>query len=183
MKTELNETHCLSWKPIIAGALMATGLTFILNLFMVAIGVTAFTTGSDGVEKMALTGLIATGLGIVACMFASGWITGYLGKHYCSNRHLGMLYGFLAWCVALLISIFLVTHAQQYVTFYGHFISGGSDTIQASSHNIAVSAKAALSEKSLVISTYVIFILFFLSAFSCSLGGHCGMRHRCKNVG
>lgn len=187
MRTETTFIHsreckCLSWKPIFAGALMAIGLTFLLNLFMVAIGATAFTTDSTGVEKLALGGLAATCLGVIASMFASGWIAGYLGKNYCSKLHLGALYGFLAWCVALIVTIFLMSHAQQYVTFYGHFLSGTTDTIQASSSHgvVAASVAASLPTKSLVISTYIIFILFFLSAFSSSLGGHCGMRHRCK---
>lgn len=174
------ECKCLSWKPIFAGALVAIGLTFLLNLFSVAIGLTAFTTGSDGVEKLALSGLIATSIGVVASMFAAGWLTGYLGKHYCTKRHLGALYGFLAWCVALIIAIFLASHAQEYVRFYGHFISG--TTVQMAGSTVAgtVTASAELSPNTLVISTYIIFILFFLSAFSCSLGGHAGMRHRCK---
>ncbi len=174
------ECKCLSWKPIIAGALMAIGLTFLLNLFMVAIGTTAFSTDSEGVEKLAFGGLIASGLGVIACMFASGWVTGYLGKHYCSKRHLGALYGFLAWCVALIVTIFLIADAQQYITFYGHFLSGTGSTFQASTSNGTASVAATLPPRSLVISTFIIFVLFFLSAFSCSLGGHCGMRHKCK---
>jgi hypothetical protein len=176
------DCKCLTWKPIIAGALMAIGLTFLLNLFLVAISVTAFTTTSEGVEKLAFSGLVATGLGIIASMFAAGWVTGYLGKNYCSKRHLGALYGFLTWCIALIITVFLMVHAQQYVTFYGHFLSGTASTFQASTSHGAVAASVAtrLPPHSLVISAYVIFVLFFLGAFSCSLGGHCGMRHKCK---
>ncbi|MHB1948111.1 MAG: hypothetical protein ACYCQI_08365 [Gammaproteobacteria bacterium] len=178
------ECKCLYWKPILAGALVAIGLTFLLNLFSVAIGLTAFTTGSDGVEKLALSGLVATSLGVIASMFAAGWITGYLGKHYCTKRHLGALYGFLTWCLALIITIFLASHAQEYITFYGHLISGTTNTVQVASSSAAgtVTTAAELPPKTLVISTYIIFILFFLSAFACSLGGHAGMRHRCKEV-
>lgn len=178
-----NECKCLSWKPIIAGALVAVGLTFLLNLFSVAISLNAFTTSTEGGEKLVLGGLIGTGIGVIAAMFAAGWLTGYLGKHYCTKRHLGALYGFLAWCVALIITIFLASHAQEYVTFYGHFISGTANTVQVASSSAAgaITATSELSPKSLVISTYIIFILFFLSAFSCSLGGHCGMRHKCKH--
>jgi hypothetical protein len=44
------ECKCIAWKPIIAGALVAIGFTFLLNIFSVAIGLTAFTTNSEGVE-------------------------------------------------------------------------------------------------------------------------------------
>lgn len=176
------DCKCFFWKPIFAGALMAIGLTFILNLFMVAIGVTAFTTNSDGIEKLAFSGLIATGFGVVVCMFASGWVAGYLGKSYCVKRHLGALYGFLTWCVALIVTIFLMERAQEYVSFYGHFLSGTTSTMKATASNGAIAAAVTtnLPPKTLVISAYIVFVLFFLSAFASGLGGHCGMRHRCK---
>lgn len=172
---------CLSWKPVVAGALVAIGLAFLLNLFSVAIGLTAFTTNSDGVETLALGGLAATGFGIIVSMFASGWLAGYLGQRHCHKRHLGALYGFLAWCLALILMIFLASHIQSYVSFYGHYLSGTTDIVQVNNagqvKNVAVVAD--VHPKTLVISAYIIFCLFFLSAFSCSLGGHCGMRHCC----
>lgn len=176
-----SECKCLSWKPIIAGALIAIGLTFLLNLFLVAVGVTAFTINEEGVETLALMGLVATGFGVIASMFAAGWLTGYLGKSHCTKRHLGALYGFLTWCLALILTIFLVTHAQQYISFYGHFISGRAESFQLNT-TVAATTTAIknLPPKTLVVSAYIVFVLFFLSAFSCSLGGHCGMRHKCK---
>ncbi len=174
------ECKCLSWKPIFAGALVAIGLTFLLNLFSVAIGLTAFTTSSEGVESLALGGLLGTSIGIVASMFASGWVAGYLGQPHCTKRHLGALYGFLTWCLALLVSVFLVSHIEQYVTFYGHFLSGTTAELQMNAATPAGNATAHMATKSLVISTYIIFCLFFLSAFASSLGGHLGMRYVCK---
>lgn len=178
---------CLSWKPIFAGALVAIGLSFLLNLFAVAIELSAFTTTSEGVESLILGGLLATGLGVVASMFAAGWLAGYLGKAHCDGRHLGALYGFLTWCLALLLTIFLADHVQHYVSFYGHFISGSTEVAQVNNPSVgravANTVKIATTKpemKSIMISNYIIFCLFFLSAFACSLGGHCGMRHVCK---
>jgi len=169
------ECKCFSWKPIIAGALTAIGLTFLLNLFSIAINLTAFTTNDQGIENLVLGGLIATALGTVASMFASGWLAGYLGTRYCTKRHLGAFYGFLTWCVALIIAIFLSSHAQEYVNFYTHFISGSTISMSANT-----GAQLSFSSQPAVVSHYVIFILFFLSAFACSLGGHCGMSYICK---
>jgi hypothetical protein len=178
-----NECHCFSWKPIIAGALVAIGFTFLLNLFSVAIGLTAFSTNSDGVETLAFGGLIATAIGIIASMFAAGWLAGYLSQRHCTRRHLGALYGFLVWCLALIITIFLAGHVQQYISFYGHFLSGTTDMVVNASPEKAVAAvQTNMHTKTLAISTYVIFILFFLSAFASSLGGHCGARHICRNT-
>lgn len=178
------DCECLSWKPIIAGALVALGLTFLLNLFAVAIELTAFTTNSEGVENLLFGGMLATGLSVVASMFAAGWLAGYLGQAHCTKRHLGALYGFLAWCLALLLMIFLADQVQHYVTYYGHFISGSTDAVQATTaaaaHTVATAPSTTSEVKSIAISHYIVFILFFLSAFACSLGGHCGMRHVCK---
>ncbi len=178
------ECRCLSWKPVVAGALVAIGLTFLLNLFSVAIGLTAYSTSSEGVETLALGGLIGTGIGIVASMFAAGWIAGYLGRSYCNLRHIGAIYGFLTWCLALIVSVFVAMQAHEYVHFYADFISGAANSFQLPNAGPAAAAAAVtatatnLSTNNLIISTYIIFILFFLSAFACSLGGHCGMRHK-----
>ena len=177
-----NDCKCISWKPIFAGALVAIGLTFLLNLFSVAIGLTAFTTTSEGVETLALGGLIGTGIGIVASMFGAGWLTGYMGQRHCSGRHAGAIYGFLAWCVALIFAVFLANHMHQYVSYYGHFLSGTTEIAQVSNTAPAsnVTVAADVQAKSVVISAYIVFCLFFLSAFAASLGGHCGMRHVCR---
>lgn len=174
------ECKCFTWKPIIAGALTAIGLTFLLNLFSMAISLTAFTINDQSVENLALGGLVATALGIVVSMFASGWLAGYLGNRYCTKRHLGALYGFLTWCVALIITIFLAAHIQDYINFYTHFISGTTANLSVTSTGTQLSIPDHQAHQ-VTISAYIIFSLFFLSAFACSLGGHCGMRYVCKN--
>jgi hypothetical protein len=173
-KLHSTECKCFSWSPIIAGAIMIVGLSFLLNLFSVAIGLTAFTTDSQGVENLAFGGLIATALGIIAVMFGSGWVTGYLGNRHCIKGHLGALYGFLAWCLALILTLLLAMPIKHYIVFYTHFISGSAMS------SIAKAAPAiSASPNQIMISTYIVFCLFFLSAFACSLGGHCGMRCTC----
>lgn len=171
-----NHCLCLSWKPIIAGAIAAIGFSFILNLFSVAIGLTAFNTNSEGVENLVLGGLMATALGILVAMFASGYIAGYLGRAYCVHRHLGALYGFLAWCLALLVSIFIAAHVQNYISFYTHFISGTTMSLNSNA-TPTVNVPAA----KVVVSAYIVFCLFFLGAFASAFGGHCGMRHKDHN--
>jgi MFS family permease len=151
------DCKCLEWKPIVAGALVIIGLTFLLNLFSVAIGLTAFTTNSDGVENLALGGLVGVAIGIVAAMFGAGWLTGYLSQRHCTKRHLGALYGFLAWCVAFLICIFAASHMHDYVNFYTHFLSG-TEVVQIqgnAANNVAVTATT--ETKNVVISTYIVF--------------------------
>ncbi len=179
-----NECTCLSWKPILAGSLVAVGLSFLLNLFGLAIGLTSFTVNNEGVESLALGGLLGTAIGIISSMFAAGWITGYLSQRYCNKRHLGALYGFLMWCLALIIAIFLASYIQQYISFYGHFLSGTTHIILdnvSSEKNLIIETNHLHAANNVIVSAYIIFSLFFLSAFASSLGGHCGMCHVNKN--
>ena len=181
--TNVHTEKCIGWGAILAGALVAVGLTFLLNLFSVAIGLKAFSADTNGEQILVFGGLLGTSIGMVAAMFASGWLTGYLSRPHCEKRHIGALYGFLAWCVALIIGILLTGYVQQYLSFYGQFLSGNAGVIQISntaSGNSASVAVSNVSDNALVISTYIIFSLFFLSAFASSLGGHLGMRHRCN---
>ena len=185
-RVHAHECSSLVWKPIIAGALIAVGLSFLLNLFSVAIGLTAFTTSKDGIETLAMGGLVGTAVGTIVAMFAAGWVTGYFAKNYCPKREIGAYYGFLTWCVALILAVILASHLQQYVSFYGHFISGTTESLQiahtGASANTPVNVTATnVDSNKLVLSAYIVFGLFFLGAFSSALGGHCGMRHKCKN--
>lgn len=180
--THPTDCKCISWKPIFAGALVAIGLSFLLNLFSVAIGLTAYTTNSSGAETMVFGGLLGTAIGIIAAMFAAGWVSGYLGQRHCTKKNIGCMYGFLTWCVALIVSIFLMSHAVEYVTLYGHFISGSVATAMATAEPASQVANtvSGMNTESVVVSAFILFVLFFLSAFACSLGGYCGMRHVCK---
>lgn len=175
----LNECKCFVWTPVIVGAFAAIGFSFLLNLFSVAIGLTAFKTNSQGIENLALGGLVATALGIIVSMFAAGWLAGYLGNRYCTKRHIGALYGFMAWCLALIITIYIGNQLTQYIASYTYFISGYTTMYpMANAHNEIAAVGNVTKAEAAMISTYVVFALFFLSAFACSLGGHCGMRHK-----
>ena len=175
----VDECECLAWKPVIAGAFVGVGLTFLLNLFSVAIGLTAYKVDTQGGESLVFGGFIGAGIGVIAAMFAAGWLSGYLGRKYCVVRHMGALYGFLTWCVALVIAVFFAGAAQHYVGDYSHFLSGTPAGVVDAASNAAV---GVVADGSLVISAYIVFALFFLGAFAASLGGHCGMRHLCKKT-
>lgn len=180
-KLHSHECRCLTWRPIFAGALVALGLSFLLNLFSVAIGLTAYTADTQGVQTLAFGGLVAMGSGIIVSMFASGWIAGYLGSRSCSKRHLGALYGFLAWVVALIAGILLAENIQHYIVWYSHAISGTTEVVITAANSNPVEVHTAVSRAaqsdSVMISSYILFTLFFLSAFAASLGGHLGMEY------
>lgn len=177
----------LSWKAIFAGALVSIGLSFLLNLFSVAIGLTAFHVDA-GTTTIAIGGFIGVAIGVFAAMFTSGMVAGYLGRSHCPKRHLGSLYGFLAWCVALILTTFIAAHIASYVDAYNNFITNPKVTVNTEmvkkteangSTEIMIDNQKA--EKGLAIGAFAIFVLFFLGAFSSCIGGHYGMTCRCKN--
>lgn len=69
----------ISWSAILIGALVGIGLTFLLNLFCVAIGVSVFTVGNDGAIALVVDGIVSMLVGIIAAMVAAGYAAGYLG--------------------------------------------------------------------------------------------------------
>ena len=90
----------ISWTALLVAAFVAVGLSFLLNLFSIAIGLGAITITSTGETKLAAGGVISLTLGSIIVMFTSGWVAGYLGQTNCPKRNQGILYGFASWCVA-----------------------------------------------------------------------------------
>src|SRR5688572_22301369 len=97
--------RCVSWSGILIGAFIAVGLSFLLNLFSVAIGLSTYHMGPDGAQTLAVGGLIGFAIGIIAIMYFSGWVAGFLGRVRCSSGNCGSIYGLTMWCVALVLTV------------------------------------------------------------------------------
>lgn len=191
--------HCMrrpSWTAIFVGALVGVGIAFILNLFSVAIGLSALKTNA-GINTIAVGGFIGIAIATVVSTFVGGWTAGFLGKHFSLKNNLGVLYGFTSWCVALVITILLAFPTMKYVSIYSRFISNPTamswqpgmyhmqqqtmNTTPDTSANQA-SGMSAPNINTLAVGTFLIFVLFFLGALSSCFGGHFGMCHRCKHL-
>ena len=194
---------CLSWSAIIAGAIVAFVIGFLLNLFGAAIGLAAFTNTQAGVSVFAIGGFIALCIVAVASMFVGGMVAGYLGRSYCTKRNLGILYGFLAFGLSLFITALLATPMANFLAHYNQGLYGSSKSIavianpaRASSAVISRnetvtnvnqntdSVTAATTEKDvndLGKAVLLTFILFAIGAFSACIGGHCGMKCKCDD--
>jgi hypothetical protein len=189
--------QCVSWSAIMAGALVGLGLNFLLNLFGIAIGLSAFTTTHQGMMTLAVGGLIGLSVGTVAVMFFTGWVAGYLGRTCCFNQHCGALYGFIAWSLSLLLTIVLAVHIGQFMSMRSHSLSHPTSAIivdttyddaaelsEESPNNIDFSTNATQiaannmekAANNLGKSLFITFILFFLGAISSCFGGYCGMK-------
>lgn len=193
-----NHEHCVSccvsgvsWTAVIVGALVGVGIAFLLNLFSVAIGLSAYSMNAEGLFTLAIGGLVGIAIGIIVTMFVAGGVAGYLGRSHCYKRNLGVLYGFTTWCLALLITITLSAHFGRYLSVYSNFVSkptiiamvAESDTGVSKAASNADTPKVAVVDvvvnpNKLGMGVFLIFILFALGALASCFGGHYGMSCR-----
>lgn len=187
---------CISWSAIIIGALVALGLGFLMNLFGVSIGLSAFTTSSEGVKTLAIGGYFGLLIGTIIIMFVSGWIAGYLGRTHCIKRDLGAVYGFTTWTLSLIMMVLLTSHLTQFATTPNYALDysknstnynvtttsnsraplvteGKTNPSTNASANIVVNPEKAVNLMGL--SLLLTFILFFAGAIASCFGGYFGI--------
>lgn len=188
----------ISWTAVFVGALVAVGLGFLLNLFGLAIGLTMFNINNQGSMVLAFGGLLGVIIGVIVAMTVAGFTAGFLGRNYCPNRNLGILYGFTTWTVALLLSAVITAHVGNYVTAYTNRLTNSmvvasvntnpnADMVEISgtSNNSANDVgdqqvvKVTASTHTIAWSAFVIFLLFLIGAISACVGACWGMTCKC----
>lgn len=178
---------CLSWTAVFAGALVGIGLSFLLNIFNVSIGLSIFTTTANGAMSLAIGGFLALLIGIIVSMFLAGWVSGYLGRATCYKRDLGILYGFITWCLALILTILMMSQVGRYVSSFTHAIAKPTMIIvtdendnamsmkQTSSGNTEMTMSTDKAATSMGLLAFIVFVLFFVGAISSCVGATYGM--------
>ncbi|STY28851.1 Uncharacterised protein [Legionella wadsworthii] len=184
-KTHITRLH---WAAIIAGAFVGVGLTFLLNMYSIAIGLSAYSSSPNGATAFTIGGFLGLLIGVIVSMGAAGFIAGYLGRFYNCYCHGGVVYGFITWSLALMLNVLLIMPMTHYVSFYQENLNPALTPTQVSAAdlNVAVTsqqnAPAPKNEnanpKHLAAGGWVLFILFFLGAISSCIGAVYGMR--CK---
>lgn len=187
-----NHCHCyhskrISWSAILVGALVGVGLSFLLNVFGIAIGLSAFTLGPDGAAVVAVGGLIGIVVAVFVSMLVAGYAAGYLGRLHCPQRNLGIVYGFTTWTVTLLLSAVVTGHVSSYVTTYTNAVSNSTvvvsntptktqATVTAKTNTEGTKAvKVTTTPNTLAWGAFSIFALFFIGAFASCVGACWGM--------
>lgn len=186
----------ISWSAILVGALIALGLSFLLNLFGLAIGLSAFSAAtSTGQETIAMGALLGLLVGTIATMLVAGYTAGFLGRFYCPRRNLGILYGFSTWTLSLILGALITLPLAN----FAHISARGVTTTPsvsveatkptATDNKVSVQKQTSPTVKNqeqqnvdvkapaeaLAWGTFSIFLLFFVGAvFSC-IGAHWGM--------
>ncbi|TAK76116.1 MAG: hypothetical protein EPO11_04660 [Gammaproteobacteria bacterium] len=199
MKTECHahDQKCciirVSWTAVLVGALVGIGLSFLLNLFSIAIGLSAFTMSKEGNMTLAVGGVLGLLIGIIAAMFVSGFTAGYLGRPYCMKRHLGALYGFTAWCLALIFMMMFAAHIAHFLQHVSSMIANPATVVIAANVAPAQASAIATPDTTVIMMTapagggmamgaFIMFVFFAVGALAACFGGHCGMTcHKCDS--
>lgn len=183
---EDNRNGCtrICWTAIFSGALIGLGLAFLLQLYGVAISLSAYNASSNGAQTIAVGGLIGLLIGVLFSMGIAGFVSGYLGRMY-SHCHDSVIYGFLTWTLALVLSALMVLPLTHYVAGYSHALASSATTSNASSHDSTASNSSANTEDNatqakvrdaLTGGSWVLFFLFFIGAISSCIGAYLGLR-------
>lgn len=179
----------ISWSAIIAGALIGVGLSFLLNLFGVAIGLSAFSMSEEGGASLAIGGLIGLIVSTMVAMFFAGFTAGHLGRLYVPKRNMGLAYGFTTWSVSIILSALLTTHVGGYVKAYSDTVTQQGivvvdENASPSPHHSGTKIAAVTPKEisgGIALGAFIVFGLFFVGAFSSCLGAHYGMSCREEN--
>ena len=184
-KTTITHLH---WAAIFAGVFVGVGLGFLLNIFSIAIGLSAYASGPNGATVIAIGGVLGLLIGVIASMGTAGFVAGYLGRFYHCYCHSGVIYGFITWSLALMLSALLILPMTHYVSFYKENLDPNLAPTQITAADVNVSVTSQQNSppqkmmnanpKQLVWNSWILFIIFFLGAFSSCIGACYGMR--CK---
>lgn len=199
-KNTQDHEHChihshkrISWTAVFVGALTALGLSFLLNLLGIAIGLSAFKTMSNGSVLVAVGGFLGISIGIVISTIVAGYVAGYLGRLYCPERNLGIIYGFTTWVLALSLGAALIGLLSQYVVTYTNSVSRTVVAVPITVNQIStpvgttkISSLTKNGQKEAIVEVNVtptnlasgaliIFVLFLLGAIFTCVGASWGM--------
>ena len=179
---------CISWSAIIVGAFLSLGLSFLLNLFSTAIGLSVYHFTEQGMGTLAVGGVIGLAIGSIVVLYFSGWVAGFLGRNRCCNKSCGCLYGIATWCLGLVLLILLANFTGHFLVNFisflvyptyltGHIVDAAT-TEAIKAHVLNPGALSDILSGTSAAGSFAVFILFFLGAIACTYGGHCGIQAR-----
>ncbi len=129
-----------SWGAIIAGALVALMVTFLLNLLFAGIGLTSFdpATSNNPLEGFGTASIIAVVVINVISLFLGGMVTGRLAGS--PRRGDSVIHGILTWSVLTIGTVLLLTSAL------GRIVGGVAGLVGNTLSSVASGAVAAAPE-------------------------------------
>jgi hypothetical protein len=178
MKNE--KVKVFSWTAVFVGALVGLGLTFLLNLFSLAVGISIFAQQTNDKISISMSGTILFILVAVISTFWTGWVAGRLTVLPSVRKRWGFLYGFCAWCISFIMTVMLLMNTLQFTQFHSNFTSKNLTTIKITNQipmlTESQGSNAETDKKIISLNAYVTFIFFFIGATSSAIGGYVGFR-------
>ena len=186
----------IAWSAIFSGALIGVGLGFLLHLFSAAIGLSAYSSSPDGAKVIAIGGILGLLVGVIASMGVAGFVAGYLGRYHYNHCNGGVIYGFLTWSMALLLSAIFVIPLTYYIAASNRDLAPSSvianPVMQVTDDNATTTDLTSLNQNNeqrakqptpteknaMAWSAWIIFILFFIGALASCIGACYGMNCR-----
>jgi len=190
---DCHTTSRISWSAIIAGAILAVGLSFLFHLLTVGIGLSSVTRTEKGIEILVISILAWSFVGSYIIYFISGWVAGDIARPHCASPWKGMFYGFLVWALALLISTIFMTQITGLTSSVLKTSVVRVETASAVSVNAPAARKAynphnpsnpnVINEEAKEvaegtgIASLAAFVLFLAGALGGTFGGYYGLKY------
>ncbi len=184
-----NKSSCciVSWSAIFAGALIAFSLSALFNLLNAGLGLVLFPETFHALLSLSVAGYIWLIICGIIALFIAGFITGKILRYYSTSPFNGMLHGFLAWSLALLVTVMLASHfataAASQIPAGVQVAVDGTQSAQnettsssSTSDNMADNQHVAQESKAIGGATIGIFFIFLLSAIAAIIGGYLGTK-------
>jgi hypothetical protein len=95
----------VSWGSVLAGALAFTAVSFIVWALCLAIILSATTATVSAAKAAVIAGWVTAIITTLLGAFVGGMVAGYLPGN--PRRAVALLHGFLAWCVAFVVSVMI----------------------------------------------------------------------------
>lgn len=165
----------LCWSAVVAGALVGIGLGFLLHLYSIALGLTAF-TATSGTMTITIGGIIGLVIGSIVAMGMAGFTAGYLGHG--RGHGVAILYGFTTWSLALLLTAVIALPMNHYIMGLTASLAPNATvdvdkkdqrqvvSVESQQNDIAKSTSAQM----ITIGGWIIFLLFAVGAIASCLG-------------
>lgn len=167
-----DSTRCaVSWSAIIAGALVAFSLSALFNLLNTGLGLVTFPESFRALATLTIAGYLWLIICGIVAMFLAGYVAGKIYSHYSATPCGGGLHGFLAWSLALLLSVMIASHFAS---------ASAQSTAVANQHDrneiaVHIGDKGLAAEHAADIlggATLGIFFIFLIGAAAATIGGH-----------
>ncbi|WED43997.1 hypothetical protein [Legionella cardiaca] len=188
MNNQTKECKYLSWTAVVSAAIIGIGLNFLFNLLSLALGISSFSIDIQGKTTFSLAGYFCFCISSIISMFFTGWVAGKLTPPQPLKKMWGILYGFLAWSLLLILTVVLLTNFIQFLAFHSNFTANLvaikitnnapmlTETVADITKNSPLSINIETTKKVLTLNAMLTFILFFLGALASCLGGFIGYK-------